>query len=215
MELILLTGRPVLVHAASGISDMQSWGDGFPFPSNSTLLQTRHIMLRTIYRLLLSLSATSWFILVFLVKYLFELDIVYYCVTIAGCLIASIVITMIGLKLSKKLDCDDLNDYSELELVDNEGLSIYLAYFFVALSVDNLVIMGIVYAIIFAFTFITQATYYNPLFIIFNYHFYKGVTVNGVRHNLIIKGDIINNTKTMPKRARRINNTTFISEKED
>ena len=79
-------------------------------------------MLRTIYRLLLSLSATSWFILVFLVKYLFELDIVYYCVTIAGCLIASIVITMIGLKLSKKLDVDNLNDYNELELVDNEGV---------------------------------------------------------------------------------------------
>lgn len=172
-------------------------------------------MLRTIYRLLLSLSATSWFILVFLVKYLFELDIVYYCVTIAGCLIASIVITMIGLKLSKKLDVDNLNDYNELELVDNEGLSIYLAYFFVSLSVDNLVIMGIIYAIIFAFTFITQATYYNPLFIIFNYHFYKGVTVNGVRHNLIIKGDVINNTKTIPKHARRINNTTFISERED
>lgn len=172
-------------------------------------------MLRAIYRLLLSLSATSWFILVFLIKYLFEIDLVYYCCTIIGCIFVSFMITIIGLKLSKKLEGDGLNKYKELELVDNEGLSIYLAYFFVALSVDNLVIMGIIYAIIFVFTFITQATYYNPLFIIFNYHFYKGVTINGVRHNLIIKGDIINDAAEMPQHARRINNTTFISERED
>ena len=171
-------------------------------------------MLRTIYRLLLTLSATSWFIIVFLIQYLFELDLISYCCIIVGSIIASFIITLAGLKISKKLTEEDLNTYTDLELVDNEGLSVYLAYFFVALSINNWVIMAIIYTIIFAFTYITQATYYNPLFIIFNYHFYKGITQNGVHHNLIIKGDIIRSTEItpLPKQARRINNTTFISE---
>lgn len=134
---------------------------------------------------------------------------------IIGCIIVSFVITLIGLKLSKELTKDDLADYKELELVDNEGMSVYLAYFFVALSIDNFVVMMIIYTIILLFTLITQAFYYNPLFMVFKYHFYKGRTPNGIRHNLIIKGDIIQNADALPKQARRVNNTTFISERED
>lgn len=172
-------------------------------------------MLRMIYRLILSVSATSWFILIFLIKYLFSLNVIYYCCVIIGCIIISFAITFTGLKLSKKLMKDELSDYKELELVDNEGMSVYLAYFFVALSIDNFIVMIIVYTIIFFFTFITQAFYYNPLFMVFKYHFYKGRTSNGIRHNLIIKGDIIQNADALPKQARRVNNTTFISERED
>ncbi len=172
-------------------------------------------MLQFIYKILLSLSATSWFALIFIINNFNYLDILSYATIMCGVIIITIAITKFALWLSTTLSKEAMNQYSELELVDNNGMPIYLGYFFVAISIQNTLTAIIVYFIIFIFTMLVQSYYYNPLFLLFKYHFYKAKTINGVQHNLIIKGNIIRSTDCIPKKARRINDISFITEQEE
>lgn len=67
----------------------------------------------------------------------------------------------------------DKSSIIEVENANNAFLPSYLGYFFVALSVTNfntLILFSLFYLF---FTFLSQTLYFNPLFLLFGYHFYN------------------------------------------
>ena len=59
----------------------------------------------------------------------------------------------------------------EFNLADGEFLPIYLGYFFVSVGVSEHFTMAVVYLIVFVFTFLSQTQYYNPIYLLFGYHY--------------------------------------------
>ncbi len=123
-----------------------------------------------------------------------------------------ILLTRFSIWLSKWLGCDafEQGEVESIEHANNSFLPSYLGYFFVALSIGNWETLGFVYGVLFIFTFLSQALYFNPLFLLFGFEFYNIKTKGGTAIFLISrykykKPDEIN----IPK-AYRINNYTFI-----
>ena len=114
-----------------------------------------------------------------------------------------------------------LSDVTQNEMVANIGtlnrihannsfLPSYLGYFFVALSVGNWETLWFVYGVLFIFTFLSQALYFNPLFLIFGYEFYNVKTKNGTAIFLISRQKYKTPSDIYISTAFRINNYTFI-----
>ena len=181
-------------------------------------------MFNLLFRLLLTLNATSLLVIIFLVKegctlqklipYLGFLIILpdfpnlvsYFCY-----FLFLLILTKLSIWISSKLGKDDFKtgDITSIEYANNSFLPSYLGYFFVALSVNNTDTLLFVYLILFIFTFFSQALYFNPLFLVFGYNFYHLTTVNGARIFLISKTEF-KTPKYIEIKANRINNYTFI-----
>ena len=101
---------------------------------------------------------------------------------------------------------------ASIEHANNSFLPSYLGYFFVALSVSNWETLGFVYAMLFVFTFLSQALYFNPLFLVFGYEFYNIKTKNGTAVFLISRQKYKKPSEVDIPIARRINNYTFMEE---
>jgi hypothetical protein len=123
-----------------------------------------------------------------------------------------VLLTYLSLFVSKFLDNDNIDHkgISSIESANNSFLPSYLGYFFVALDVPNSETLYFVYGLIFAFTFLSQTLYFNPLFLLFGYHFYYLTTVNHVRIFMITRKQLkIPQEATFPQ-LLRINDYTFI-----
>lgn len=177
-----------------------------------------------LFRILLTLSSTSLFILVFLVKskislfnnvnnYLEWLSYLIYFLCV-------FLLNLIVLWLIKFLEEDSLQSYcnekiniiKKVELANHTFLPTYLGYFFVALSIKDAdwVTFSIIYFIVFIFTFFSQTNYFNPIFILIGYQFYYVTTVNNVRIFLITKKLMKNPSTYTFDNLKRINDFTFI-----
>ncbi|EIJ39091.1 hypothetical protein JoomaDRAFT_2097 [Galbibacter orientalis DSM 19592] len=172
-----------------------------------------------IYRLLLTFNATSLIIVVYLVKvevllnnlncYLFGLPnyvsyVLYFLIPIF--------LTFISLLIAKFLSKDNisLGTIKSIEQANNAFLPSYLGYFFVALSVPYVDTLIFVFAILFVFTFLSQTLYFNPLFLIFKYHFYYLTTTNEIKIFIITRRILKDPKNTEFEQLRRINDFTFI-----
>ncbi|WP_250691232.1 hypothetical protein, partial [Escherichia coli] len=80
-----------------------------------------------------------------------------------------VVLTKVSLVLSAVLGKDEFKkgEVISVEHANNSFLPSYLGYFFVALSINNWVALFFVYGVLFIFTFLSQALYFNPLFLVF------------------------------------------------
>ena len=68
----------------------------------------------------------------------------------------------------------------------------------------------------FVFTWISQTQYFNPLYLLFGYHYYHVLTMQGTRVSVIVKGKVIRNKNEMFfERLKRINDTTYLALKEE
>lgn len=172
-----------------------------------------------IYKLLLTFNATSLILVIFFIKEedtlnglhekLYSLPnyvsyIIYFFVPI--------VLTYISLYISKFLGNSNITKGSitEVENANNAFLPSYLGYFFVALSVNNSDTLIFVFIILFVFTFLSQTLYFNPLFLIFGYHFYNISTNNKAKLFVITKNEINKVDDIEFTQLKRINNFTFI-----
>jgi hypothetical protein len=99
---------------------------------------------------------------------------------------------------------------ASIEHANNSFLPSYLGYFFVALSIGNWETLWFVYGVLFVFTFLSQALYFNPLFLLFGYEFYNIATKNGTAIFLISKERYKKPDDIQIPLAYRINNYTFI-----
>ncbi len=124
-----------------------------------------------------------------------------------------VLLSLVSIWLSKFLGKDGLSECSEFNLADNEFLPVYLGYFFLSISIpsNNIKMVLVIYGIVFVFTFLSQTQYFNPIFLLFGYHYYHILTQNGTRIFIIHKGKIIRNKENLKfENLRRINDTTYI-----
>lgn len=182
-------------------------------------------MINIAFRLLLTFNATSLLVIIFLVQKGYTLG---YFLADVGCLgwlntlpngvsyglyiLVPLLSTRLSILLSSRLGRDTFKqgEVASIEHANNSFLPSYLGYFFVALSISNWETLGFVYALLFAFTFLSQALYFNPLFLIFGYEFYNITTKNGTAIFLISRHKYKKPDEVAIPTAFRINNYTFI-----
>lgn len=181
--------------------------------------------MNTAFRLLLTFNATSLLVIIFLVQKRHTLE--YFFATKNGLdwisslpnavsyllyVLIPVLLTGISILLSSKLGKDEFKkgEVESIEHANNSFLPSYLGYFFVALSVGNWETLWFVYGILFIFTFLSQALYFNPLFLIFGYEFYNIKTKNGTVIFLISRQKYKMPSDIEISTAFRINNYTFI-----
>lgn len=183
------------------------------------------MVINTAFRLLLTLNATSLLVIIFLVQKGFTLShflsgiswlewtcllpnfvsyILYFLIPVAS--------TGASIALSSKLGRDEFTkgQVQSIEHANNSFLPSYLGYFFVALSIQSWETLTFVYGVLFIFTFLSQALYFNPLFLLFGYEFYNITTRNGTSIFLISKCKYKKPDDVSISIAFRINNYTFI-----
>ena len=74
--------------------------------------------------------------------------------------------------------------------------------------------MIFLYIIVFVFTFVSQTQYFNPIFLLFGYHYYHVLTPQGTKVFIIARGKVIRNKSYFAfDNLRRINDTTYIVQK--
>lgn len=174
------------------------------------------------FRLLLTFNATSLLLIIFTVHkgvtlgslfpgcaWLVDLPNMVSYITY---LLVPILSTWSSLFLSAFLGKDEFQrgEVDSIEHANNSFLPSYLGYFFVALSINNWETLWFVYMVLFTFTFLSQALYFNPLFLVFGYEFYNIKTKNGTAVFLISSHQYKKPSEVGIPKAFRINNYTFI-----
>lgn len=172
-------------------------------------------MINILFRLLLTFNATSLLVIIFMVHQGYSLGWLSHlpsAVSYGLYVLVPLLLTWLSILLSSKLGRDEFQkgEVTSIEHANNSFLPSYLGYFFVALSIGNWETLWFVYAVLFTFTFLSQALYFNPLFLIFGYEFYNVTTKNGTAVFLISGKKYKNPSDVQVSTAYRINNYTFI-----
>lgn len=172
-------------------------------------------MVNFIFQFVLTANATSWMIVVYGISKQWSFWIFPAWLTGLILLAIPILLSLVSIALTWLLGQDSITNCEECVLADHDFLSIYLGYFFIALSIDDFITLCFVYVITFLFTFLTKNQYFNPIFLLFGYHFYNIVTAQGTRVFVIARGKVIRNAKDIQfAELRRINDTTYIARKD-
>ncbi|HET8802920.1 MAG TPA: hypothetical protein VFN01_17260 [Marinobacter sp.] len=178
--------------------------------------------MNVVFRLLLTFNATSLLLVVFLVQngcsvgcVLQNFGLGFDVSKIVSYIVYSampVFLTAFSVGLSDRLGSDEFKpgEISSIEYANNSFLPSYLGYFFVALSVSGWESLFFVYSVLFVFTFLSQALYFNPLFLVFGYNFYNVRTNSGVYIFLISREKYKNPDDVVISKAYRINDYTFI-----
>lgn len=176
-----------------------------------------------LFRLLLTFNATSLLVIIFLVQngytldylipfftpYLTEVSVFFSYLLYLSIPIASTWMTILISSLLGK-DVFEAGAVVSIEHANNSFLPSYLGYFFVALSINSWDALFFVYGVLFVFTFLSQALYFNPLFLLFRFEFYNIVTKGGASVFLISRKEYKLPSDVIIKKTFRINNYTFI-----
>lgn len=167
-----------------------------------------------LFRLLLTLNATSWMVAIYALK----CEWTYAGIPVWGValliLCIPVLLSVLSIIIASGLGADSIHGCSECSLADQEFLPVYLGYFFISLSVSNDITMIFLYAIVFVFTFISQTQYFNPIFLLFGYHYYCVLTPQDTKVLIIARGKVIRNKRYMKfDNLRRINDATYIVRK--
>ena len=164
-----------------------------------------------LFRLLLTFNATSWMLILYVIKKEWTVwNIPVWCVGILF-LIILVLLSLLSLLGFKRLGDDQLTKCQEFSLADNEFLPIYLGYFFLATGIDGDSMMLWVYAIVFLFTFLSQTQYFNPIYLLFGYHYYHILSQEGTRIFVLARGRVVRNKDSIFfEHLKRINDTTYI-----
>ncbi len=164
-----------------------------------------------LFKFLLTINSTSWVLIVYAIKeqWIFLKLPIWVCGIIY--LLIPILLSLLSLVLFKFSGDDKLTGCVEFSLADNEFLPVYLGYFFLSVGINEDVTMFFVYGIIFVFTFLSQTQYFNPIYLLFGYHYYHILTAEGTRIFVISRGKVIRNKSHICfENLKRINDTTYI-----
>lgn len=175
-----------------------------------------------LFRLLLTFNATSLLVIIFLVQKGYGLATFFpqnqmlsslpNAISYVSYLFIPILLTGLSIFLSKKLGKDSFatGTVVSIQHANNSFLPSYLGYFFVALSVGSCEALIFVYSVLFVFTFLSQALYFNPLFLLFGFEFYNIKTKSGAEIFLISRQCYKTPSEINIATVYRINNYTFI-----
>jgi len=180
-------------------------------------------IINILFRLFLTFNATSLILVVYLIKQQRSLNgyISYFaglpnCVSYIIYFATPLGLTYLSLLLSRLLISDSIEKEDdrpvimEIEQANNAYLPSYLGYFFVALSVPHCETLIFVFAVLFLFTFLSQTLYFNPLFLVFGYHFYYLTTHRSIKIFIITRRELKDPATVEFTRLKRINDFTFI-----
>lgn len=169
---------------------------------------------RTMFNILLTFSASSYIIVVFLIKEGISFPVfpnLDQCIFYIVLLIVPVFIAGICIKISKHLPTYSMEcEIKEVELASHSFLPNYLGYFFVALSIPNIETFLFIYVVIFVFVHLSQALSFNPLFLLFKYQFYFITGEDGTRIFLITRQEMKSYKDVDLGDLRKINDFTFI-----
>lgn len=170
--------------------------------------------METLYKIFLSINATSWIVVIFGIKE--EWTITPIPSWAFGLLLLSvpIILSAISILLTLPLSKDTLNNCSNLEEANSSFLPTYLGYFFVGLGIEKLQHLVFIFLIILVFTYVAQTQYFNPIFLLFGYRFYNAETSKGTKVFLIVRRNLRRANDATFQNLRRINDTTFIAWRE-
>lgn len=175
-----------------------------------------------IFRVFLTINATCLLVVVYLVKaqivpaIAVDHEFKFAEVIRAGVYLSYILIplflTRIALFFARWLGSDNLSAGSveSVEYANNSFLPSYLGYFFVALSIPNFETIFFVYILLSLFTFMSQALYFNPMFLLFGYSFYNVKMKNGLNLFVITKQKFRSVAEIQISGMKRINDYTFL-----
>ena len=164
-----------------------------------------------LYRLALTLNATSWMIVIYGISKQWSVSKLPVWGTGILLLLIPVALSLLSIIIAKGLGNDSLGGCQECSLADNEFIPTYLGYFFVSLSTADNVTMTFMYAVVFVFTWLSQTQYFNPLYLLFGYHYYHVLTEQGTRIFVIVPGSVIRNKRDMSfEHLKRINDTTYL-----
>ncbi len=171
--------------------------------------------MKYIYQLFLAFNSTWLIVVVYLIKEKFKINFLdNYSIYFSWFLfiLIPIILTALSFIIANKLPKDQLPNSSvnEIELANNNFLPTYLGYFFVSLGVNDVITLIVVFAMIFIFTYLSQTLYFNPIFLLFGYHFYFIKTNNNIKIFLITRKQLKIPGEIGFQKLRRINNYTFI-----
>ena len=165
-----------------------------------------------LFRFLLTFNATSWMLILYAIKSGWTV----WGIPAWGCgflfLTIPVLLSLLSLWGFRFLGDDQLTKCQEFSLADNEFLPIYLGYFFLATEIDGAGVMFWVYAIVFVFTFLSQTQYFNPIYLLFGYHYYHILSQKGTRVFVLVHGKVARNKDAIFfNHLKRINDTTYIA----
>ena len=171
--------------------------------------------MRILYQLFLAFNSTWLIIVVFHVKEKYFIRLLVEPLMYLSWLIfilIPIILTLFSFLIALKLPKDYLKSASvkEIELANNNFLPTYLGYFFVSLGIVDVPTIIVVFLIIYIFTFLSQTLYFNPIFLLFGYHFYFIKTSANIKIFLITRKKLKTPGEDDFETLRRINDYTFI-----
>jgi hypothetical protein len=125
---------------------------------------------------------------------------------------ACIVLSTIGFLILKKLPKEQVTRgaISSVEIANDTHIPVYLAYFFVALSIDSEVTFIFVFAIIFTFVNFSSLVRFDPLYSLVGFKLYGVMSSSNVKSYVISKKTLKIATDVEFKDLRRINDFTFL-----
>ena len=170
-------------------------------------------MVNFFFRLVLTGSALSLFVAIYLVNQ--ECEIPYVnnkYVSYAIYIALPFLLSAISILLSRGLGKNNFGDTQFVETANNDFLSNYLAFFFVALSItDSVTLFVVCFGLTALFTFVSRVSYFNPILLLFGYNFYYVHLGNNSKVMLITRRKIKRPEDIgTDKKYGRINDYTFI-----
>ena len=160
--------------------------------------------MNVIYRILLAFSVTSWTIVIHSLNLHWQ----------TGMLLLSLPIlsSLASLLFVQNLGSDYMHECAKFSIADIELLPINFGYMIIGLLVNDFVIMSIIYCLVFVFTYFSPAKYYNIIYLICGYHYYRVKTNYGTQVLIIARGDIKRNIKEMSfDDLKRIDDNVYIA----
>ncbi|USS90800.1 hypothetical protein [Fructilactobacillus carniphilus] len=179
-------------------------------------------------RILLTFSSTWVFVLVYYLKKFIDGKIYYSTILkalsklniltfiLAFDTIGTVVMLIVPIYYIYKCNHNNSDEIvgkvKSIDLIDNSFIPVYLGYFFVAMNATHFLEMLCFYFLIFIFVFFSGIEYFNPIFILFNYHMYKIQTANNVTAIFILNTrNVIRKTEDLKNISLlRINNLSYI-----
>lgn len=171
--------------------------------------------MKIVLRFILTFNSTSWVVIMYLIKEKFTIGKLPFWAFGSGLLLIPVIFSLFSLLLSNLLSKDELKNCIDIDSANIEYLAVYLGYLFVGLGIDDFSTLLFVYGIIFVFSFMSQSTFLNPLFLLLGYKFYHITTKNNTKIYLITKEEIHSSEGLVLNNLRRINNNTYFSKKEN
>lgn len=172
--------------------------------------------MNTLLRLFMTFSSISFFLIIFLVHKKidlipiitekFKIFFIIYLLYI----FIPFILSCVSIFISKLLSTSEIRKVTSIETANNDFLANYLAFFFVALSIDDLTTFWIVLGMTTLFTFFSRVSYFNPGLLVFGFNFYYVQTDENVKIMLISKRKLRSPDTFSPMKVRRINDYTFM-----